>query len=734
MKLKLVAAIFYATCLTSNAQNEYPATRQQPVTDDYFGKKITDNYRWMENMNDTAVQHWFKAQAEYTGNILNNIEGRDALLNDMINISNIKTVSVSDITIENNRYFYRKTFADENVSKIYYREGKDGKEVLLVEANDFSKDKNGSVAYFVPSHDGKKLAFGIAEAGVEIATIYMLDVDTKKLYNEKIFPSWFGINGWTNDNKGFLYTLQRSGKSDAKEMLLDTRVMYHIAGTDTANDKEIFSRRKYPQLNIQPEDLLFVNISDDGKHLVAMRSGVDADLHSYYAPASALLQAVIQWQPFTKPEDGITNIIFHKNDLYLLSHKNASNYEVLVTDAATHSVQKASVIIPQSKNTIEAIYPANDYLFIQYTDGINNTLQRFNYITRKTEAVKLPENGAISITGVSKKRNDITVRITSWKMPPVLYDYNAVADNFSTSIFNADAVYPGVDDIVVEEIEVPGHDGTMVPLSIFYNKSVKKDGSAPCILAGYGSYGITYHPFFAPFLLAAVNKGIVAAWAHVRGGGDNGENWHLAGFKQTKPNTWKDFIACAEYLEQHNYTSSKKLTGWGVSAGGITIGRAVTERPDLFAVAINEVGITNVLRFEATPNGPNNAKEFGTVKDSSEAMALIEMDALHHVQGNTKYPAVLCMTGMNDPRVIPWQPGKFAAALQQSSSSGKPVLLRVNYNTGHHNEDKIITFKNFADAISFALWQCGDPRFQPKSEAKSLSDEEKGLYELLLHD
>lgn len=760
MKLKLLIAVIAsaATCLTVNAQYknpvskwgitqvflqymathpeyqyQYPPTKQEPVTDDYFGTQVTDNYRWMENMSDTAVQHWFKAQANYTDEILGNIEGRDALLNDMINISNIKTSVVSDITIKNNRYFYRKAQAGENVSKIYYREGKNGNEILLVDAADFVKNKNASVSYFVPDNDGKKLAFGIAEEGMEIATIYILDVDAKKLYSEKIFPSWDGINSWTKDNKGFLYTLQQSNKLDAKEMLLDTRVMYHEAGTDTAKDKEIFSRRKYPQLDIKPEDILWVNISEDGKHLTALRFTVDNNLYSYYAPESELFQTV-NWQPFTKPEDGVTNFVIHGNDLYLLSHKNASKFELLVTDINKPDVQHAQMIIPQSKDKIEAIYPAKNYLYLKYTDGINNTLQRLNFSTKKVEPVALPVSGTLNFTALSEKTNDFNVSITSWKMPPVLYDYDAAANSFTKSIFHTDAVYPGADDIVVEEVEVSAHDGTKIPLSIFYNKNVKRDGSAPCILAGYGSYGAITHPFFAPFILAAVNKGMIAAWAHVRGGGEKGEDWHLAGFKQTKPNTWKDFISCAEYLVQNKYTSPKKLTGWGTSAGGILIGRAITERPDLFAAAINEVGITNALRFEATPNGPNNAKEFGTVKDSSEAMALIEMDAMHHVQKGKNYPAVICIAGWNDPRVIPWQPAKFAAALQQSSSSEKPVLLNINYNSGHFNEDRIIKYKTFADGIAFALWQCGHPGFQIKKSMKDVSYTDKELHELLWHD
>ena len=254
----------------------------------------------------------------------------------------------------------------------------------------------------------------------------------------------------------------------------------------------------------------------------------------------------------------------------------------------------------------------------------------------------------------------------------------------------------------------------MVPLSILYNKKTNLNGNNSCILTGYGCYGYSYSPYFSIMNLALVNQGVVLAYAHVRGGGEKGENWHLGGYKRTKPNTWKDFIACAEYLIKSGYTTKERMAGTGTSAGGILIGRAITERPDLFAAAVCNVGDANALRSEYGTDGPANSKEYGTEKDSIECMALIEMDALHHVQKGTKYPAVLCATGINDARVAPWQPGKFAGALQNASGSGKPVLLRVDLNNGHFTENRLVTYSNFADQDAFMLWQTGDPEYQLK--------------------
>jgi prolyl oligopeptidase len=208
---------------------------------------------------------------------------------------------------------------------------------------------------------------------------------------------------------------------------------------------------------------------------------------------------------------------------------------------------------------------------------------------------------------------------------------------------------------------------------------------------------------------------VIVAETHPRGGSEKGQKWYRAGYQTTKPNTWKDFIACGDYLVKNGYTSPSHLIGMGTSAGGILIGRAITERPDLFAAAISNVSCSNALRMENSPNGPVNVPEFGSVKDPVQCQALYEMDAFQHVKPGTKYPAVMCVGGMNDPRVIVWQPGKFAAALQAASTSGKPVLMQVNYDNGHFTEDKKVTFRNFANMYAFALWQAGHPNFQPKS-------------------
>ena len=307
--------------------------------------------------------------------------------------------------------------------------------------------------------------------------------------------------------------------------------------------------------------------------------------------------------------------------------------------------------------------------------------------------------------------------ITSWAKPNTEFDFNAGSDVFKPNAFNKQPVFPAeYKNLEVKEVEVKGHDGVMIPLSIIYKKGTKLDGNNVCLMDSYGAYGISMTPYFDYTETGLATKGVVIAYPHVRGGSEKGETWYKAGYKTTKPNTWKDFNSCAEYLIAKGYTNPAKLAGTGTSAGGILISRAITERPDLYAAAICNVGCANAMRLEFSANGPVNIPEFGTVKDSTECRALYEMDGMQHVVAGTKYPAVICVTGWNDPRVVPWEPGKFAAALQNASTSGKPVMLKVNYDDGHFTEDKSVTFANFADQFAFVLWQCGHPDFQLKSD------------------
>jgi prolyl oligopeptidase len=389
---------------------------------------------------------------------------------------------------------------------------------------------------------------------------------------------------------------------------------------------------------------------------------------------------------------------------------------VFRTSLSKPNLAKATLVVPPGEPVVINIAAAADGLYIQDLDGGIGKLRRFSYGSGKVEPMKLPFDGAIQSMVTNPTEPGAWLELVGWTKPPLWYSLDAK----SGKVEDTHIVPPSpVDfsDIVSEEVKAKSADGTMVPLSIVHRRDIKMDGSSPAWLEGYGAYGITYDPSFRPTWLAFLEHGGLFAVAHVRGGGEYGEDWHNGGRKLTKQHTIDDFIACAQYLIDNKYTSTAKLAGEGTSAGGVTIGGAVTQRPDLFAAVLIRVGDSDSLRSELMASGPANIPEFGTVKDPDGFKGLYAMDAYQHVKPDTAYPAVLLTTGANDPRVAPWQAAKMTARLQASTDSNKPVLLRVDYDAGHGlGSTKSQRDVELADEVSFLLWQFGLPDFQPTAK------------------
>ncbi|MFD1143747.1 prolyl oligopeptidase family serine peptidase [Larkinella insperata] len=699
---------------------QLPATPKRAVSDTYFGKTVTDNYRWLEDMNSEETKAWFKAQGDYTNALLNQIPGRDKLIEQFIEYDKLLAVRYGEIKKRGNRYFYRKTLPSEKAGKLYMREGKNSPEKLLFDPLVYDKSKTFLMTAFTPSSDGKQIVIGLQEGGAELSTLRTLDVATRSFKPESISAVFGGTVVWNPDNSGYLYTPQNSTDVKDPKGNLDTKARLHQLGADPQTDPVLLSREKYATMGIRPDQYPILYYSDDNTQLYGILASVDNRVDAFMTSPDEVTKTTMAWKRLIAPTDSIYSFAKLGPKLYLQSVKGAPGGQILVTDADNPNPSTATVLLPESKRNITHMVSTRDFLFVTLSDGINETIRQYDARNGQWADVPIPFTGSMGIEPYDAPRsNEVLAYVNSWNNPGTLYDYNPETRTLVVSTYHVPMNYPGVADLVVEELEIPSHDGTLVPLSLVYNKKIKKDGKNVCFMTGYGAYGISATPYFSRRNLALLNRGVILAETHPRGGSEKGQNWYKAGYKTSKANTWKDFIASGEYLINHGYTSAGKLIGEGTSAGGILIGRAITERPDLFAAAISNVSCSNALRMENSPNGPVNATEFGTVKDSTECMALYEMDAMQHVQDGVKYPAVISVAGMNDPRVIAWQPGKFAAALQNASTSGKPVLLLVNYDNGHFTEDKTVMFRNFANQYAFALWQAGHPDFQlaPKQTA-----------------
>ena len=692
----------------------YPATKKVDVVDTYFGREYHDSYRWMENLADPTVKTWFKAQADYTDALLAKIPGRDRLAEEWLALSKLRPASYRAISFANHRVFYRKTLAADNVGKLYCRQEWNGAEKLLFDPTAYKPGVNTTLQSFAPSWDGRYVVLGLSADGAEISELRIIEVETAQLLPESMYPS-YGPGTWSLDSKSFFYDAPKTADVKSLDFELNHKTRLHLLGTAFADDPDVFSNEVNPELGISPKEFAEASVDEANPDWVFGNvSTVENEKRLYYAPITELKKPKITWSVLCQPSDKIVRGYAVAGDyVYAVTHNNAPKYRVVRTRLRQPDWAHAETVVPEAADSIQGIVKSRNFLFVVYSDGILGRIVKVNLATGQATPVKLPAAGTVDLVCPDWQSDRGIVIISSWTFPTTLYDLDGQTDRCEKSIFNTDLTLPGLDNLVAEEVEAPGHDGEKIPLTIIHRKDLKRDGNHSCILEGYGAYGISFTPYFEIRDTVALHD-VVVAYAHVRGGSEKGEAWYRGGFKATKPNTWKDFISCAEYLVQHGYTTPQRLAGTGTSAGGILISRAVTDRPDLFAAAVCNVGWANAMRQEFTTNGPPNIPEFGTVKDPVECLGLYAMDGLQHVRTGVKYPAVLGVGGWNDPRVTPWAPAKFIAALQNESTSGKPVLLKINYDNGHFTEEKTVTYRNFAGQYAFMLWQTGHPEFQPR--------------------
>jgi prolyl oligopeptidase len=691
--------------------NNKPIAPIQPVTDNYFGTDVVDNYRYMENFDDPAVQQWVKAQADYTIDTLSQLPGRSAFFDRMVALdSSVPAKVYSILRLANGNIFYLKIEAQEEVAKLYMRSSLDSPEILLVDPNRFKQESGNTHAIneFNPSGDGKYVIYLVSANGSEDASLYVMDTQTLQDIEVSISRT-VESTCWLPDNQSFFYHRLQEMKEcmAATEKYQNSQTYLHRLGTDLEQDRVVLQQGSAPLEDISPTVWPCITRVSSGYAIAVIFNGTQLNIDAYVSTIDSLSQNSPKWLKICDAADEVRGFTANGEDLYLRTSKDAARFKIIKTSLAKPDLSTAETVFAESDSIVKNIFAANDALYaIATKDGISKLI-RITY-DGQTEYLKLPSDGAVNFLRNDHHADGILISIRTWTKCESHYEYNPTTNLFADLGLQPKGKYYAPIDLIATEVTVKSHDGTMVPLSIIHKQGMKLDGSNPCLLMGYGAYGYSFDPFYLQTQSVWYERGGMFAIAHVRGGGENGEEWYRAGFQQTKPNTWKDFIACAEYLIEHKYTSPAKLAGEGVSAGGILIGRAITERPDLFAVAIPRVGCLNQVRFETTPNGVNNTPEFGSCETESGFQALYAMDSFLHVRDGVNYPAMLITHGITDPRVEPWQSAKFAARVQAASASGKPVLLRMDYEAGHGiGSTKTQLIQERADIFAFMMWQFG---------------------------
>ncbi|MCE9607624.1 MAG: prolyl oligopeptidase family serine peptidase [Planctomycetia bacterium] len=706
-----------------------PVAPVKPVVDDYFGTKITDPYRYLEAFTDPEVQAWVKGQADFAAHTLGAIPGRTALLKRIDELDAGAPYSIYGIARRpNGDLFYFKQLASENVAKVYVRDGASNVERLLVDPETFPKAEPSdhfTLSFYRVSPDGAYLLYGFAASGSEQTSLKVLDLKTGKALPDTIdrLEAEYALPSWLPDGRSFYYSRRRKlGPADpVTEGYKFTQAFRHTLGTDVEKDSLVFGRGAAGSPEMGEMDFPAVLIPTGSTFAIGqVKHGDETDITLYAAPQSALGTADVKWTKVCDRADLVTEFAVRGDDIYLLTALNAPRFQVLRTSLAKPDIASAAVVVPADEYVVDSIAVAQDALYVGILSGVPNKILRVPYEAgAKAEPIALPTDEPSG--NVETARPDMPgalVRTRSWIREGRLYRYDPDTKSLVDTKLSPEGKYDRPAGLAATEVLVASHDGVRVPLSIIHRADIKLDGSNPTNLSGYGAYGHTASMGYDPTNLAWLERGGVIAVAHVRGGGAFGKTWHHAGRKSTKPNTWRDFIACAEYLVKQGYTSPAKLAGRGGSAGGILIGRSITERPELFAAANIAVGCTDMLRFETTMNGPPNVPEFGTVTKEEEFRGLLAMSTYQHIRDGVKYPAVILTHGINDPRVEPWQSAKTTARLQASEanvSDARPVLYRVDYHAGHGiGSTRSQRHEERADIWSFFLWQFGAEGFQPK--------------------
>jgi prolyl oligopeptidase len=691
--------------------NGPPVAPVRPVTETYFGEHVTDRYRWMEAETPEFLA-FLHAQGAYASAVLGKIPGRSKIESDIAANTGVLAL-VQGVQTGGSKIFTSRRPAGANTTKLFVRDGLAGADKLLVDPDaTATSGAHNELDWWQASPDGSHVVFGISSGGSEESTLRIIETDSLTLLPESITRTNWASPSWLPDGSGFFYNRLQDVPPQSLAYEEKSICWLHRLNTDPATDIKLFGEGLDPAVSVRDIDAPNIYATPGSSMAVGvLQSGVENELTLYATPLAALLAAKPAWQKICAPEDNVTAFALLGEDLYLLTHAHAPHFRIVKTSAQAPDLAKAQDAVPQSESVIRAIAAGRDGLYIlDLNAGLSGVrhLDANGHITR----LALPFSGAIDEESfyANTLHDGAWFPLESWVRPAV------ICQAASGKVTQTDIAPPPPIDVspyTSEEGFVTARDGTRVPLSIIYRKG-QKHGAAPLLVEAYGAYGITLDPYFLARWLPFLDRGGVFAVAHVRGGGELGEDWHRAGQKETKYHTWQDTEDCVQHLIQAGYGMHRTAAVIGGSAGGITVGRLLTERPDLVAVAISMVGVSDAMRSEFSPNGPPNIPEFGSVKTEAGFHALLAMDAVQHVHDGVKYPSVLLTTGLHDPRVSPWEPAKMTARLQAATTSGNPVLLRVEADAGHGiGSTRAQRDAETADIMAFILWRTGDPRYQP---------------------
>jgi len=689
-------------------RRSYPKSRAGNVVDSIHGVEVADPYRWLEITDADEVQTWIKAQNQYTRATLDGIQGRQIIrerLNELLAIGTISTPAV-----RRQRYFYTKREGRQNQPVLFVRDGLWGENRVLLDPNTLSEDGTVALDWYHPSRDGKRMAYGVSPSGSEQSTLRVLDVASGEHVGHAIPFTRACSVAWKPDGSGFYYTRYPTpGSVPAGEENYHRHVFYHSLGSDPAEDAEVFGQGRSPQ------DWPNLDISPDGRWLLV-------SVHQGWAKSEVYLrdlsQPVSQFATVVEGVEALFTGEIQNDRLYLHTNLEAPRYRLLSVDPANPGREMWQELVPEREAVLQQVAVIGGRLFAHYLRDATSRLELFSLEGKPEREVELPTLGSLSGLGGEWDGHEAFFGFTSFAVPPEVYRVDlseqpltpAPLPRGQRGVELWEKVTAPIDpsQYAIRQVRYRSKDGTEVPMFIVHRRGLELDGKRPTVLYGYGGFNVNQTPAFGRSLPMWLEHGGVYAVANLRGGGEYGESWHRAGMLGNKQNVFDDFIAAAEWLIENRYTNPKRLAIYGGSNGGLLVGAALTQRPDLFQAVVCAVPLLDMLRYHHFRIAKLWVPEYGSADDAHQFPWLYAYSPYHRVRDGVSYPAVLLTTAESDSRVDPMHALKMAARLQAASDSDRPVLLRVESKAGHGAGKPLSkTIDEQSDIWCFLFWQLG---------------------------
>ncbi len=657
----------------------YPQTARTDYVDDYHGTKVADPYHWLEDANSPQTQAWVEVQNNVTFAYLRQLPSREGIKQRLTQLWDYEKYGVP--FKEGGRYFFSKNTGLQNQSVVYTAPTLADQPVELLDPNQFSADGTVWLGSYHVSDDGRYVAYGLNTSGSDWTEWHVKEVATGHDLPDVLKWSKFSGAEWTKDNKGFYYS--RYDAPDEKTQLQSVnyyqKLYYHNVGTAQDKDILVYERKDEKEWGFRG------NVTDDGKYLIIdVTHGTDPKNRIFYQPLDQVTISGTVTKELLRDADA--HYVFVGNDgpvFYFSTNRDAARGRLVAIDTSKNPDRATELreIIPQAEETLEGVSYVGGCFVASYLKDAHAQVKVFGTDGKLLHEVKLPGLGTAVGFGGKPQDTETFFAFTTYTAPPTIFRYD-VQTNDSSVVFAPKVAFDPA-QYTSEQVFYQSKDGTRVPMIISYKKGMERNGQNPTVLYGYGGFDISLTPAFSPANLAWMEMGGIYAVPNLRGGGEYGEEWHLAGTKEHKQNVFDDFIAAAEYLTAEKYTSTPKLAISGRSNGGLLIGAAMTQRPDLFAAALPAVGVMDMLRFQKFTIGWGWASDYGSSDDPEQFKTLYAYSPLHHMKPGVRYPATLVMTSDHDDRVVPAHSFKFAATLQADQAADVPTLIRIETRSGH---------------------------------------------------